>query len=195
MRHRPLAAVRPPESGFTLIEVLVAILVLSLGVLGGVGMLTAAMQANREAKLQSVAVNLGRELGELMRANKAIAVQTSSSQNPYLFDYTATTSTSFSARSCMSSSCDTGSAIATADVAEWQVKLADQLPGARAVVCYDSTPYSSGVAQWGCSNSGSTAVVKIGWSRLRTDRGTRQANGAIDLAGRPSVVLPLIAGM
>ena len=46
--------------GFTLLEVLVAIVVLSFGVLGAVGLQAAALQANREARNQSTAVALGR---------------------------------------------------------------------------------------------------------------------------------------
>jgi type IV pilus assembly protein PilV len=202
--RRPFAmlppSLRPARSacigGFTLIEVLVSILVLSLGVLGAVGMLTAGIQSNREARLQSVAVNLGRELGEMMRANKATAIL--QANNPYLFDHTATRATSFDARGCMSTTCNAGADIASADVAEWQRKLGDQLPGARAVVCFDNAPYdASGRPQWACNvagGSGGTVVVKIGWTRMATDRGTQTANG-IELANRPTVVLPLIAGL
>ena len=41
-----------PAAGFTLIEVLVAVLVLSLGVLGAAGMQVASLRANREARSQ-----------------------------------------------------------------------------------------------------------------------------------------------
>ena len=57
-------------AGFTLLEVLVAIVVLSFGVLGMVGLQTAALNAHREARLQSVGVRLASELAELMRGNK-----------------------------------------------------------------------------------------------------------------------------
>ena len=78
------------QSGFSLIEVLVAIVVLSLGMLGAVGMQTTAMQSNREARSQAVATTFSRELAEKMRGNHAIAIQTTASNNPYRFDTTLT---------------------------------------------------------------------------------------------------------
>ena len=66
------------------------------------------------------------------------------------------------------------------------------------MVCFDNAPYNaSGQPRWACNTtggSGGTVVVKIGWSRLATDRGTQTANG-IDQATLPTVVLPLIAGL
>lgn len=46
--------------GFTLVEVLVAIMVLSFGMLGLVGMQAFALQSNREARLQAQAAMLAR---------------------------------------------------------------------------------------------------------------------------------------
>ena len=57
-------------SGFTLLEVLVSIVVLSFGLLGMVGLQAASLQANRDARLQSTAVVLARELAEMMRATR-----------------------------------------------------------------------------------------------------------------------------
>lgn len=58
--------------GFSLVEVLVAIVVLSFGLLGMVGMQAFALQANREARLQGQAAVLARELAEMMRGNKVL---------------------------------------------------------------------------------------------------------------------------
>lgn len=72
------------ESGFTLVEVLVAIVILAFGMLGTVGMQAFAIQANRDARLQAQAVVFARELAEMMRGNKEIAVKTTAAANPYL---------------------------------------------------------------------------------------------------------------
>ncbi|GAC1355126.1 MAG: hypothetical protein NVSMB34_08010 [Variovorax sp.] len=64
---------------------LVAIVVLSFGLLGMVGLQAAAMQNNRDARLQSTAVNLARELAEMMRGNKNVALLATA--NPYLGDF------------------------------------------------------------------------------------------------------------
>ncbi len=53
MQHRPLMRHPARQQGFSLMEVLVSIVVLSFGLLGMVGMQAAALQSNREARLQS----------------------------------------------------------------------------------------------------------------------------------------------
>src|ERR1035437_6960909 len=70
------------HSGFSLIEVLVSIVVLSFGLLGMVGMQAAALQSNREARLQSAGVVLTRELADMIRGNKIEGVKPTGS-NPY----------------------------------------------------------------------------------------------------------------
>ena len=69
-------------NGFSLIEVLISIIVLSFGLLGMVGMQSAALQANREARLQSSAAVLARELAEIIRGNKDIGILATG--NPYV---------------------------------------------------------------------------------------------------------------
>ena len=62
------------HSGFSLVEVLISIVVLSFGLLGMVGMQAAALQSNREARLQSSAVLLARDMADMMRGNKTQAL-------------------------------------------------------------------------------------------------------------------------
>ena len=186
---------RPRNGGFTLMEVLVAILVLSIGVLGMVGLQAASLQANRDARHQSSAVRLATELGEMMRGNKDVAIATSAATNRYLLANFPTTSPSYT--DCHASFCSTVDAVAQSDVRNWLTRVSAELPSPRVVVCFDATPYdAAGRPQWNCTDNGGTAVVKIGWTRLGTDRGTDAAATApgFDLAIRPSVVMPLIAG-
>lgn len=62
---------RHRNAGFSLIEVLVAIVVLSFGLLGMVGLQAASLQANRDARLQSTAILLARDLAEAMRGTNS----------------------------------------------------------------------------------------------------------------------------
>lgn len=194
IRFRPrLRAVQ----GFTLLEVLVSILVLSLGVLGAVGLQAMALQSNSDARMQSSAVRYARELGELMRGNPAVARQAGAGANPYLFDSTG--GAPASAADCRAAACATGSDIAGFQVADWWRRVDGELPGARASVCFDATPYDAqGLPRWACSGGGGVAVVKIGWVRHTTDGGSpaaaASAAAGLDMATRPSVVLPVIAG-
>ena len=55
------------QKGFSLIEILVSIVILSFGLLGIVGLQASSMKANREARLQSTGVKLAEEIAELIR--------------------------------------------------------------------------------------------------------------------------------
>lgn len=181
------------QAGFTLLEVLVAIVVLSFGVLGVVGLQAAALQANKEARYQSAAVALGRELGDLMRGNKDIAILTSTATNPYLIDYTGTLPTA----NPTCNPCASQTEVAQLNMRDWLARTSAVLPGVRVKICFDATPYTStdGVPQWGCSDTGGLAVVKIGWTRQSTYTTTNDTSSTtLERAVRPVVVLPLIAG-
>ena len=188
----PPAALR----GFTLLEVLVAIVVLSFGVLGAVGLQAMALQATKESRYQSAAVALGRELGDMMRGNKDIALKTSAGENPYLVDFTGELPAA--AADCFAAACASQLAVAQFGISDWLTRVNTVLPGARVVVCFDDAPYDDdGVPRWACAGGASgTAVVKIGWARQPTDSAsaTPELVRGAGAAGRPSVVLPLIAG-
>lgn len=57
------------QSGFTLIEVMVSVLILLVGLLGVVGMQMLSLQANQGAYFRSQAVYIGAEILDAMRAN------------------------------------------------------------------------------------------------------------------------------
>ena len=184
---------RNAQYGFSLIEVLVSIVVLSFGLLGMVGMQVMALQSNRDAKLQSAAVRLTKEAAELMRDSKNIAVGKAAPANPFLVSFTGTLPGAAS-ENCFTISCTTPTKIAEFNIKEWLGRVNSELPGARATICYDVSPFdSAGFPQWTCSNSGDLMVVKLGWTRASTDRSSTGA-AAFDKAVRPSIVLPATAG-
>lgn len=186
--------------GSTLIEVLVAVLLLSLGLIGMIGLQSASLKNNREARLQSTAVRLAAELAERMRGNRAVAALPHAAANPYL-QADATAAPAKTAADCFTASCASPLDVARWDIGEWlqRVFATDGgLPGARVVVCFDQTPYDSdGLPQWACSGSGDVAHVKLGWTRASTDR-SRTGAAAFELAtgadSRPAVTLPIAAG-
>lgn len=202
-RRVRLAHLVPDASGFSLIEVLVSIVILSFGLLGMVGMQAAALQSNREARLQSTAIVLARELAEMMRGNKEIGIKTDST-NPYLGSFTSplTAATPTYCLSVGTTACSTTTAVANAQMTEWLARVDAQLPGARVEVCFDSAPFdsTSGLPRkWadGCDSAG-TAVVKIGWTRGSTDR-SKSGSDALERTtdegnARPLIVVPLTAG-
>lgn len=192
---------RPPlaTAGFSLIEVLVAIVVLSFGLLGVVGMQAAALQANKESRIQSSAVTLIRELAETIRSNKEEGVKPKDT-NPYLA-FNSLTMTATAPSYCLSvasDACADRAEIARAQLTEWLARVNAELPGARVGLCFDSAPYdANGLPHWDCDDAGGILVIKIGWTRGSTDRsktGTSALERATDANSRPLIVLPVTAG-
>ena len=190
----------PRQAGFTLLEVLIAVIVLSFGVLGMVGLQAASLQANRDARLQSAAARLGHEMVDMMRGNKTVAIQTAAANNPYLFD-TNTGPYRAAPEDCYVAACTSATNVAIYEMREWLGRVRGaagvpaELPGARVVVCFDSTPFTAGgIPQWRCSNTGEVAVVKIGWTRSSTNRAAAAAS-AYELATAPTIVLPVTPGL
>lgn len=187
-------------SGFSLIEVLVSIVVLSFGLLGMAGMQAASLQANREARLQSSATVLARELAEMIRGNKIIGILTTAA-NPYLgsFSTPLAATTPAYCLSVSAAACANATAIANAQMTEWLARVDTELPGARVDVCYDSAPFdSNGLPQWACT-AGGVVVVKIGWTKSSTNKSlsvaaAASAPQAFERATIPSIVLPVTAG-
>jgi len=182
------------QRGFTLVEVLISVIILSIGVLGAMGMQVASMQSNKEMRYQVIATSIARELAEKMRGNHAVATQITTTDNPYLLDTTITSNSTFSAPTpnCYLASCPTGLNIATWDIYDVQVRLKDTLPSPRIRICMDSQPFtSSGTPQWACTNTGDIAVLKLAWNRASTKGETVFTSQTASL---PLVVLPLTGG-
>lgn len=177
-----------------MVEVLVAIVILSIGVLGAVGMQAAAMKSSREVRSQAIAGSLARDLAEKMRGNHIVAIQTTTAANPYLLDATLPPGTTVSApaNNCYSGACSTGLDVARWDAYEWRLRVRDALPSPRVRICMDSDPFdSAGLPKWNCTNTGNVAVLKLSWNRTNTLGVTEFTSAAATL---PMLVLPLTAG-
>lgn len=184
-------------AGFSLLEVLISIIILSFGLLGMVGLQAAALQANRDARLQSTAGEFARELAEMMRGNKDIGLLATG--NPYMGSF-ASPLVPGTAAYCLnaanaSTGCATTTATANAEMTEWLTRVDRELPGARVVVCTDSAPFDSqGIPRWACDNvANATTVIKIGWTRNSTNRSNTNT-APLDFATTPGMVLPVTPG-
>lgn len=191
--------VRPAQRGATMVEALVSVLVLSFGVLGAVGMQTASIQANREARNQSLALRYARDMAEMIHANpQGAAVAGAGYLSINRFHGTAPAYNP----GCADAGGCTPTDLAADDVARWQSIIADPaaggLPGVVATVCRDSAPYdANGLPVWDCTpgGAGDAVVIKLGWDRSATRRATTGEPAAgVDLAlnSRPLVVLPVV---
>ena len=183
------------QSGFSLLEILIAIIILSIGMLGAIGMQATALQANKETRNQAIATTFARELAEKMRGNHTVAIrQPGMGINPYLFDVilpglplVATPATN-----CFTAGCPLLEDAARWDVADWQNRVQRELPTPKVKVCFDQDPFdSAGKPRWACTDSGDIAVLKMSWNRKATDGQLVFTSQAESL---PTLVIPLTAG-
>lgn len=199
LRRHSAIKQRPNSMGFSLLEVLISIIILSFGLLGMVGLQAAAIQANRDARIQSAAVNLARELAEMMRGNKDISLLVAS--NPYVGYFNTSPMAAAAPAYCLNviagtTPCANGTQIANAQMTEWLTRVDADLPSPVVRVCIDSAPFDvSGVARWACdaTGTGATTVIKIGWTRSVTDK-TQKGAAALERATKPSIVFPVTPG-
>ena len=63
-----------PERGFTLVEAMVALIVLAVGLLGIAALYVESLSASRSALLRTQAVNLAADMADRIRANRAASV-------------------------------------------------------------------------------------------------------------------------
>lgn len=112
---------RPPQSGVTLIEVLITIVVLGVGLLWMAGMQTSAVRQNYLAYQYSQAANLARALSERMLANP-IGVRDGN------YAIAAGSTPASPATNCSTDECSP-SELATWDLADWATALSDSASG------------------------------------------------------------------
>lgn len=189
-------------AGFSLVEVLVSVVVLSFGLLGMVGMQLAAMQSSREARLQSLAASLASELAEMAAANNEVNNKPTKADNPYIFSF-AESAPKTPTTDCFKTTCVSAKDMATWQVAEWSARVSDPvrgLPEARVEACFDAAAYdASGIPRWACTPGNGPLVVKIGWTRRSTRSTSADKDNAFQLAAGddaapPYVVMPIASG-
>jgi type IV pilus assembly protein PilV len=183
------------QAGFSLVEVLVTIVILSIGMLGSAGMQAAALQANTQTRYQVIAAALTGELAESMRGNHRIALNTTPAANPYLLSYSAG-ALAAPPVNCLVNDCSANTDAQRLSSAQWQVhewmtRLQANLPSPSVSICFDSTPFdANGQAKWACDNTGDVVVAKIAWTRINTQGSLVFGSAALN----PLVVIPVTAG-
>ncbi len=119
---------RHKESGVSLIEVLVAVLVTATGVLGAASMQINAVRYNQAANTRSTAVFLANDISDRMRANRA---------NALAGTYNI----------ALAADAPTGNLIYQQDVREWLQEVANRLPGGDGAVSQSNTTFTI-TLQW-----------------------------------------------
>ena len=146
------------QQGFTLIEAMVAFLVLAIGILGMAGLLSTGMKSNQNSFLRSQAVVLAEDMADRIRSNVAE-------------DYTLAGG---AIDSCVVAASTTACAsVADFDVDEWSAQVGELLPGGRFIICIDDT-FADGEPDDESCDNGSLTVVKLWWvDNTRSDTNTK----------------------
>lgn len=143
------ALVLSTQRGFTLLEILIAIVVLSIGLLGLAGLQTLSLQSNQSASQVSQATFLAQDIFERMRSNREAA-----HDGQYNID--------FGDRAGDLS----GSGVVNADRQQWLAQIERALPGVTSDDCNGEGACGARV-RWD-SNS-RTAEITIRWINERRD--------------------------
>ena len=133
--------------GFTLLEVLVAMVVLSVGLLGLSGLQTSSLRNNHSAFLRSQATLVSNDIIDRMRANRDSALAG---------DYDIAYADSAPTTSC-SSGCDPDE-VAEVDVREWRAYVA-RLPGGDSQITFPATGVAEVRVRWGDARDGTQLEI------------------------------------
>lgn len=158
-----------PHGGFTLIEVLVALFVLAIGIVGAGAAQLAAERTRQQSALMSDAAQLAASLAARMQANAPVA-RLPDAANPYLtlaYDARSDGPPGSAARACFgATSCDPLQ-LAEFDLHEMRQAVHARFPGGRIAVCRDGAPWDESRQRyrWACTDEAeAAAVVKLGWT-------------------------------
>lgn len=153
MKTPPLRTSPSASGGFSMLEVLIAILIAAFGMLGVAGLQAYNLKSSHGSNLRSVATMLAYDLSDRMRANrKGLEAGSYDNQQGQLVS------------GCYGSGC-TSTQMAQMDVYLWKQAIAAALPGGQGAICIDSSPNDGTPASPGCNTSPTAPyVIKIWWN-------------------------------
>ncbi|MGH8191529.1 MAG: type IV pilus modification protein PilV [Rhodanobacteraceae bacterium] len=160
------------QHGFSMLEVLIAVLVFSLGMLGIAGLLIFALQSNHVAYLRTQVTFLAHNMADRMGANPAglWGNGTTSDYNVAAIDPAGTP-----VPTC-AGGCDPA-ALATRDIAAWSQQLHTFLPAAKATITCSTAgiTYLPPATQFGLRPPyGGTCTMQIWWSEAKSATSVQQ---------------------
>jgi type IV pilus assembly protein PilV len=170
------------SKGFTLLEVLIALLVLSIGLLGLAGLQAFSMRYNQSANYRTQATNLAYQISDLIRSYRGAANPASDPNNhANVRRLISGFEGSFAGASTVDSTLDCSSANAVdCDRMQWVNALDAALPGARARIRF------GGIT--GAATDGAV-TIEICWTDDRTQSvtPTSDCTGASEGYGQRTV--------
>lgn len=126
------------NAGFTLIEVLIAMLVLAIGLLGLAGLQASSLRNNQSAYHRSQATQLAYDIADRMRANSVDAEKFAGSNYIMVQPVNATAKPNCTAVAGVCSTAD----MAENDLKEWNDAVTGTLPSGQGTLVQGSSIYS-----------------------------------------------------
>lgn len=162
---------RRSTSGATLLEILVALVILSIGMLGVGALQTKALRSSQDSYFLSQAAFLADEMAERLRANHSSLTPASSNYNGInaMTDYSSLPS-SYKSMSCANGNVCNASDMAKYDIAQWLNAVNDGTRG---------LPLGAAKITW----SGGTATIILRWQPGQSGEGNCDSSGAMGGAG------------
>lgn len=158
-----------PRRGFSLLEVLVTLIVMSVGLLGLAALQATTLQNNHSAYQRVQATLLASDMADRMRSNFDENVL----KGKYYHNPVAAKQDK-----CRNATGCNPQEMAQDDLYRWQNSCADLLPGGSCVVCIDKTPESGTPASPDCEadnvayQPGLSYAIKIWWYDDPKDKAT-----------------------
>lgn len=134
------------QSGFTLLETMVALLVLAVGLLGLAGLMTSSMRNNLSASHRTQATWQAYDIIDRMRANRTVAVS-----GGYV--------SALGAAVICSTAVPAGT-VAQQDIAAWKNQIACALPAGDGSVAVNAAREATVVVQWNDSRGSLGAATQ-----------------------------------
>jgi type IV pilus assembly protein PilV len=171
-------AIRPAR-GFTLLEVLIALIIVSIGLLGVAAMQATTLKNAGSSKYRSTAISLTADMADRLRANlEGVMIGNFAVGNGYNRPRTALDDAAYNTPqpTCRSSGC-LPAEMAQDDLAAWQQRLASSMPRGTGVVCIDSgtggAPTFDGTTlEPQCDGLGTMFAIKVFWLDDRSESAT-----------------------
>ena len=136
------------EHGFTMLEILITMFLLTLWLLASAGVQSASLQFNKAAQFRTQAVYFATDIAERMQANK-----TGATGGNYAYSGSSTET----ATNCSSSTCSPAQ-LAVFDLSEWSARVSAALPSGAATVTAVTT------------GNPATYRIVISWEDRRNER-------------------------
>jgi type IV pilus assembly protein PilV len=155
-------------SGYSLLEVLVAMLILSAGMVGAAALQLSAWQLTRQSTLHSNAQHLAAEMAEWLYLINQETLQELTDASLSQFGMAAG-----NPAHCYGSHCATDDFLAFV-MSEWMERARSLLPDPQVTICRDALPWDDSLEgfSWECDEDGDAPLaIKLGWrDRQALDR-------------------------